>query len=174
MIADINDPQELCQKVIAYLRQTLFFERTSVILIDRASGVPMVFAHSSDAYVTGTLHSEVMRINKILRPPAKGIVHGVLETGREHFVQDIADSPNYLRSADNIVSEVCFPIMNRKRCIGVLNVEHSVRDAFSHGDLILLKIIAVGLSSALRRAHKSGARGLSDSFPSGQDQKITA
>lgn len=174
MISDISDPYELCQSIVAYLHQTLFFERTSVIVIDKATRAPLVFAHSSDSYAAETLHNEVMRINQIIRPPANGVVHKVLQTGRERLVQNISECPDYLTVASNIEAEACFPIMNRERCIGVLNVEHTVKNAFSHDDLMLLKIVSVGLSSALKRAHKNGARGLSDSFHDNQDRKITA
>ncbi len=174
MIADINDPLELCQSVISYLRKTLLYERTSVVLVQKSTDIPLVFAHSSDGYVTESQHLEVARVNRIIRPPAKGVIYSVLQSGRERLVQDIDKCPDYLHVADNIMAEACFPIIDRQRCIGVMNVEHSVRDGFSHDDLIMLKIVSVGLSPALRRAHRSGARGLTDKFPSESDIRITA
>lgn len=174
MIADINDPLELCQSVISYVCRTLYFDRASVVLVEKSTGIPYVFSHSSDIYLTDSQSREVARVNRIIHPPAKGVIYSVLQTSRERVVQDINRCPDYLHVADDIVSEACYPIVDKQRCIGVLNVEHTVRNGFSHDDLILLKIISVGLSPSLRRAHRNGARGLTDKFSSESDIRITA
>lgn len=158
MMAEETDPLELCQKITSYLQQAMLFRRTVIILNEKTTNRPLVFAFCTDGHSTAQLDQEITRLN---RHASGGILRAVLQSGRELVVQ--SDEEDAGAPTGHTFAEACFPILDNGHCIGVLGVEHATKTSFSHDDLMLLKIVTAGLTRPLRCAYNSGMTGLSGS-----------
>jgi signal transduction histidine kinase len=83
-----------------------------------------------------------------------GIVGTVARTGRSHLAPDVAVDPYYHKSGDQVAirSEVCVPIFEGGRVIGVLDVESDRLADFNEQDQSLLEAVADTVSIGLRNA----------------------
>jgi PAS domain S-box-containing protein len=84
-------------------------------------------------------------------PANQGICGMVVQTGKPVLVNDTSQSEIYLKSAEDILSELCAPIVVSSNIIGVLNIESRTRNAYTEADERLLVTIAGGLASAMER-----------------------
>ncbi len=64
---------------------------------------------------------------------------------------NVSLEPEYYESTDGILSELCVPIHNRTKIIGVLNAESKQLNAFTETDERLLNTIAGGMAKAIER-----------------------
>ncbi|HEY3297975.1 MAG TPA: GAF domain-containing protein [Armatimonadota bacterium] len=73
----------------------------------------------------------------------KGITTFVAATGRPYRTGNVTDDPYYLKSFDDVISEVVVPILDSQhRTRGVINVDAPRQDAFDDDDVSLLVALA--------------------------------
>ncbi len=84
-------------------------------------------------------------------PITQGILGRVIRTGVAVLLEDVERDPEFIRVQPNILSEVCVPLVDEGRVIGVLNAE-SQGTRLSEDDLRLLTAIGQHTSTALARA----------------------
>jgi GAF domain-containing protein len=149
----IGDPRQLAQHVIAYLNSNLSYQRGAVILKRQSDDRPLIFAHCPGVMAPQEFAREIDRLNRLIERKTNGVVHTVLESGREIMLGDVTRCRNYIAADSAMRSEACFPLMVRNRCIGVLNFENATPDFFTGDDAVLLKLLSTQLA-----LHIDGAR----------------
>ncbi|WKZ46026.1 MAG: GAF domain-containing protein [Anaerolineales bacterium] len=84
-------------------------------------------------------------------PLNKGIAGRVASTGKSVFLEDVRSAPDFLGAIENIVSEICIPLFDEGRVVGILNVE-SVRGVkLTQVDLDLLDALGQHIGIAIGR-----------------------
>jgi GAF domain-containing protein/response regulator of citrate/malate metabolism len=84
-----------------------------------------------------------------------GITGRVAKTGRSQNVGDVNADPDYICFEPRTLSELAVPIKIGEQVIGVINVEHPERDAFSADDQRALESLAAQAAIAIRNARQS-------------------
>ncbi len=82
----------------------------------------------------------------------QGITGRVMRSGQFEMVQDIIDDPDYVMTIAGMRSEVCVPIMQSGKPIGVLDLESSLYNAFTTSHLSFLTTLAEHAAIAIEKA----------------------
>ena len=85
-------------------------------------------------------------------PTKSGITGRVARTGRPVLLEDVQTDPACLLAMDDIVSEVCVPLLDQGKVVGVLNVESTQGVNLSAADLRLMTALSEHISIAISRA----------------------
>jgi PAS domain S-box-containing protein len=85
-------------------------------------------------------------------PITRGIVGKVVRTGQPLFVKNIHTSQDFLEAIQGILSEVCVPLFDREKVVGVLNIETSQGRLLDESDLRLITLLGESVSVALERS----------------------
>lgn len=83
-------------------------------------------------------------------PLTKGVMARVARTGQPSLVEDVRSDPDYIEAVPGICSEVCVPLFDDGRCVGVLNVES--RSLLTTDDLRLMVALSEHIGVAIERA----------------------
>ncbi|MDV6375981.1 EAL domain-containing protein [Deinococcus arenicola] len=79
-----------------------------------------------------------------------GIVGRVARTGQAMLVPDVREDPDYVSVLPSVISEICVPLLDGTRVVGVLDVESESR-RLGEQDLRLLVALGSWLGQALER-----------------------
>ena len=85
-------------------------------------------------------------------PVTQGIAGRAVRSRRPLLVRDVRSDPDFLRAVDGIVSEVCVPLFDNGKPIGVLNVESTMNAAMTEADLRLMTAVGEYVSIAFSKA----------------------
>jgi PAS domain S-box-containing protein len=85
-------------------------------------------------------------------PVTQGISGRVIRSGVPVLLEDVRTDPEYLEAIEDVVSEVCVPLMDQGRAVGALNVESTGGVAMGEADLRLMTALAEHVSIALAKA----------------------
>jgi len=85
-------------------------------------------------------------------PVTQGITGRVARTGQPLLLEDAHADPAFLDAIEDIVSEVCVPLVNEGKVIGVLNVESTQGVHLTDADLNLMMALSEHVSIAIERA----------------------
>ena len=88
-------------------------------------------------------------INPIEIPIGKGISGNVAKSGEPLLVLDTESDERYIPDFTEMLSEICVPIIDKGRLLGVLDCENQARNHFTDHHLELLTTIASMLASRL-------------------------
>jgi PAS domain S-box-containing protein len=83
---------------------------------------------------------------------ASGITGRVVRTGQAVLLEDVRSDPTFLMAMDGLVSEVCVPLTDQGRVVGVLNVESARGVHLTEADLRLMTVLAEHVSIAISQA----------------------
>ncbi len=133
---------ELLKQVTNIIGNMLYFEVCGVMLLTETGD--KLKPHFS---YRGTNETNL----SLYIPLTMGITGKVAASGQPICTGDVSHEPAYYESTPNIRSELCVPINNGAKVIGVLNVESREPDAFTANDERLLSTIAGGMSKAIER-----------------------
>lgn len=97
-------------------------------------------------------HSVIERV-----PVASGISGRVVRTGQPLLVKDVRSDPDFLAAIEGIVSQVCVPLFDDQRAIGVINVESNHGAQLGEDDLRVIIVLAEHVGIAIYRARLFGA-----------------
>jgi GAF domain-containing protein len=111
-------------------------------LVDEERGELVVYASQ------GELAGEEFRSLKI----GEGITGWVAQHGKPALVPDVDQDPRFKRFLKGTQSEIAVPMLSGEKVIGVLNIEHPQKNAFSEEDLTLLEAIASQAVIAIHNA----------------------
>lgn len=86
-------------------------------------------------------------------PITRGVSGRVVRTGKPLLLEDTKTDPDFLSTRSNITSEICVPLFDEARVVGVLNIE-ATRDRapLTHADLDLMIALSEHVSIAINRA----------------------
>lgn len=83
---------------------------------------------------------------------ARGVIGRVARTGRAAFITNVQSDPDYVNAHEDVVSEICVPIVREGRVLGLVNVEESRAGGLKEDDLALLTVLSEQLAIAASNA----------------------
>ncbi|MFN8535981.1 MAG: EAL domain-containing protein [Thermomicrobiales bacterium] len=102
-------------------------------------------------------------------PIARGIMGRVARTGQPILLEDVDTDPEFIRVAPDIISEVCVPLFDEGRVVGVLNLESTDGMRLGEPDLRLMIALSEQIGIAIGRArHYAAARSSADNLAAAQ------
>ena len=148
-LAQFTKLEDLLELVV--LRAVSLTEATSgsVVLWDEHSGSLKIMAQVglSQERSQLELHS------------GEGITGWVFQHGTGLLVDDVTLDRRYVPVRDDVQSELAVPLRTSNQVVGVLNVDHLRRNAFTSADLELLQALADVSSGAIQMAAARAASG---------------
>ncbi len=152
-----RDLQGLLQRVVAVISRQFGFYHTAVFLLDDNRQWAVLQAASSAG------GQRMLQQGLRLRVGAEGIIGAVAAYGQYRLARDVDADAYFLRNPNlpETRSELALPLRARGEVIGVLDVQHTVLDAFTDEDVYVLQALADQISVAissirlLRRAEES-------------------
>jgi GAF domain-containing protein len=146
---DIDNEDELINRVTDVIGQNLFPDNFGILLLDEECGT--LCAHPSYRFFsTEDRHMMDMPIDQ-------GITGLVARTGRAQRIANVRQTKEYVGVDDRTVSELCVPIKFKERILGVINAESTKKDAFTEDDERLLITLAGQIATAMEQIHKAQA-----------------
>jgi PAS domain S-box-containing protein len=85
-------------------------------------------------------------------PVSQGIAGRVVRSEKPVLLDDVRADPAFLGAIDGIVSEVCVPLFDQRRVIGILNVESTCGVRLNEADLRLMTALGEQISFIFGRA----------------------
>jgi PAS domain S-box-containing protein len=85
-------------------------------------------------------------------PVDQGVCGKVIHTKKPILLTDVTTEPAFLMAMENIVSEVCVPLLDRGEVVGILNVESTHGVILTEADLLLMTALSEHVSIAINRA----------------------
>lgn len=135
-----TDENELIRQVTQIVTTHRYTENFGVLLIDEEQGV----LRYHPTYLGVGLDELKMEI-----PLGRNITGRVALSGQPVIVADTTRDTSYSGNLLKYQSEICVPIQQEERILGVLNAESSQQNAFNDSDLNLLMTIAAQLGTAM-------------------------
>ncbi len=124
---------------------------SSIWLIEKQDEAKLVATFPSDEY-SHTVNVIGDTIERKSENGRTGIIWRVINSGQPQLVQNVKDDPDYIQSQADTLSELAVPIVFKEEIIGVINVEHSVIDAFDSLDILALEALAAQAAVAIETA----------------------
>ena len=149
-VIGLLDKQEVVQITAELLVQYFGYEFTVILLVDEKKEAVVCGAGGSRAPSAELLLSE---FSYLADGEQGGITQHVLLTGESMLVNDVSHSPLY-RSIKgwDAGSELCVPLKDGERVIGLMDIESSSKNAFGQNDFMALESLAGILSSVVSNA----------------------
>jgi len=143
-ISSIFDLDELLERIVKHLRQTLNYERATVALIDELTKTLVVMA--ADMPYSKKIQSR-LRLKL-----GQGITGYVALTGKPYIANDVSKNHRYYIFDKKTKSEIAVPLKVSEKVIGVINIESYKKNTFTEKDLELLTMVANQASIAIRNS----------------------
>ncbi len=83
---------------------------------------------------------------------SQGVSGRVIRSGQPIFVEDVQGDQAFLGAIEGVVSEVCVPLFDQGRAVGILNVESTQGVRLTEADLKLMMAVGQQVNLALARA----------------------
>lgn len=104
-----------------------------------------------------TLHLEVHRGYEIAPSYwaidiSRGIMGRTVRTRQPQFLRDVSTDPEFLCTSEDVVSEICVPLLNDEIVFGTLNIESPAERPLVEADMILLTTFASQVAVAMDNA----------------------
>jgi putative methionine-R-sulfoxide reductase with GAF domain/streptogramin lyase len=103
-----------------------------------------------------------MILNPIEIPLGKGIVGHVASTGIGEIISDTSKDPRYIIDDEQRFSEICIPIIDEGRVLGVIDSEHAQKRFFKTRHFTILQTIASVLGSKIEKIRAEEKKGLAE------------
>lgn len=146
---------ELAQKVIEILEETVGYEYGAVLVIDPSSRRLIPLSLSRQGRAIEFLMEDREYVLSHGLTVGQGITGWVAQTGQSVCTGDVRKDPRYVGVRSDIRSELCVPICSGDNILGVLNTETATLDAYTGHDLRLQEAVASQLSLAIQHSRLS-------------------
>jgi signal transduction histidine kinase len=146
-VIGLTDPREVAEITSDLLARYFAYELCAVFIADEKGNLTV-------GGFGGTSQSVVKRAMKTFEYPVSGGITGhVFETGESIVVNDVLQDRRY-RSIKGwqAGSEMCVAIRDGEKILGIIDVESSSKNAFTHNDFIALESLAGILASVITSA----------------------
>ncbi len=143
-ISSILDLDELLDRIVKHLRQTLNYERAAIALIDELTKTLVVRA--ADMPYSKKIKSR-LRLKL-----GQGITGYVALTGKPYIANDVSKNHFYHIFDKKTKSEIAVPLKVGEKVIGVINIESYKKNTFTDKDLELLTMVANQASVAIQNS----------------------
>ena len=141
-VASILDVNELLTRIAQLTKRLIEYRTFGLFLLNEDGELEIKVA------VKYGEHVEIPRI---------GLGEGLVGYAALHkeavLVPDVSQDPRYIKIVDDVCSELALPLMLKDRCIGVIDLESPVVDAFSKRDVEILTLLAGQAAVAIENAN---------------------
>ena len=146
-VVGLTDPSQVAEITSDLLARYFEYELCSVFIADERGDLTI-------AGFGGTSPNVVRRAMKSFEYPLSGGITGhVFETGEGVLVNDVLQDRRYRAIRGwQAGSEMCVAIREGEKVLGIIDVESSSRNAFSHNDFLALESLAGILASVITSA----------------------
>ena len=146
-VIGLTDAAEVAEITSDLLARYFAYELCSVFIADEKGDLTI-------AGFGGTSQNVVKRAMKSFEYPLSGGITGyVFETGEDLVVNDVLQDSRYRAIKGwQAGSEMCVAIREGEKVLGIIDVESSSRNAFTHNDFIALESLAGILASVITSA----------------------
>jgi PAS domain S-box-containing protein len=132
------DVSEVIRQTVEVVASTFEYTLASIYLLE---GSELVLQHQVG------YHQVIERLSL-----SKGVMGKVARTGQAVLLKTPADDPDALWAFAGINSEMCVPLLDAGRVVGVLNLESTETHFFDEADFRLMKALAETLGIAIGRS----------------------
>ena len=146
-VVGLTDPHEVAELTADLLARYFSYELTAIFIADETGQLTI-------GGFGGASQNVVKRAMKSIEYPLTGGITGhVFETGQGVLVNDVLQDDRYLPVRGwQAGSEMCVPIRDASKVFGIIDVESSMRNAFTHNDYIALESLAGILATVITSA----------------------
>jgi len=146
-VVGLTDPHEVAELTADLLARYFSYELTGVFIADLDGRLTI-------GGFGGASQNVVKRAIKSVEYPLIGGITGhVFETGQGILVNDVLQDERYTPIRGwQAGSEICVPIRDASKVLGIIDVESSSRNAFTHNDYIALESLAGILATIITSA----------------------
>ncbi len=95
-------------------------------------------------------YPEDMVISKI--HISQGVSGRTIKSKKAQFIQDVTKETNFLRASNDVMSEICIPLLKDNNVLGTLNIESRLNSTLTYADVDLLTMLAVPIALAVDNA----------------------
>ena len=152
LLQKISTPEALASGLHNVLKNTLDYTHGTVLLIDDKSGRMIPFALSDHIMKPEDIKKENKIIQSFDLKVGLGITGLVAQTGKSICTGDVRKHYGYISVRQDILSELCVPLIIDERTIGVVNVESDRLNTFTINDQRVLEVVAAQISVAIQNA----------------------
>jgi PAS domain S-box-containing protein len=85
-------------------------------------------------------------------PISTGVIGRVTHSGQAELITDVDKDPDFLKAIDGVVSEICVPLFDAGKVVGILNVESTVEGALGQSDFRLMIAVGEQVNVAITKA----------------------
>ncbi|MDL1912155.1 GAF domain-containing protein [Chloroflexi bacterium CFX6] len=146
-VVGLTDPHEVAERTADLLARYFSYELAAVFIADETGKLTI-------GGFGGASRKVVKRAMKSVEYPLIGGITGhVFETGRGVFVNDVLRDERYIPIKGwQAGSEICVPVRDGSTVLGIIDVESSSRNAFTHNDYLALESLAGILATVVTSA----------------------
>ena len=143
-VIGLTNIKEVAQLTADILVQYFSYELAAILLVDRNNELKI-------NGISGAAAPHIKAVLETFENPAMGGITGyVYKTGKSMMVDDVTKHPDHLPVPGwDAGSEICVAFREGERVLGVIDIESSIKNAFSHNDLLALESLAGFLTSAV-------------------------
>ena len=135
------NPKGVCQAAVETVAGSYGYAFVSTYLVENEE---LVMQHQIGFH---NYHETLDRV-----PAGSGVMWRAVRSAEPVLLEDAHADPDFIAAVQGIVSEICVPLSDEGRIIGVLNVESTEGTPLDEDDLRLLKEIGEHIGVALERA----------------------
>lgn len=135
------DPRGVCRAAVESVAGSYGYALVSTYLVENEE---LVVQHQVG------FHDYQEVLDRI--PEGCGVMWQTVHNGEPVLLEDVHAAPDFIASTRGIVSEICVPLFDEGRIIGILNVESKEGTLLDEEDLRLLEEVGERIGVALGRA----------------------
>jgi len=147
----IPDFSETCKAILDAVMAEMGAENCSLMLKDSVSDELSVRAARGIRDRETNFYPELSGRGKRFKP-GEGVAGWVLKEGHIVLLNDVGEEPRFVKVSGlngRVSSLICAPILERDQVVGVFNLSHSRRGAFSEGDKLIMAYVSNQVGTAL-------------------------
>jgi len=169
-LSTILDLQQLVVEVVEQVKLAFNYYHVHIYLLNEVSNELVMAGGTGEA-------GRLMMASGHKIPKSRGLVGRAASTNKAVLVPDVSVEPQWLPNSllSETKSEVAIPITIGDQVLGVLDVQHNVKDGLKQEDVDLLQSIANQVAVAVRNARfytEAQQRGEREALKASINQKI--
>ncbi|UQN09885.1 EAL domain-containing protein [Deinococcus sp. QL22] len=135
-VTGAQDLEDLFRRIIGAVTELLGIQHVTIALLDGDVLVPQQQAGGG--------------VWSLSYPVTSGVAGRVARTGISALLPDVRQDPEYVEEHVDVISELCVPLLDGDRVVGVLNLESSTQ-RLTQQDLRQVQALGVWLGRAIER-----------------------
>lgn len=150
-IQHVPDFGETCKAILDAVIEEINAENCSLMLKDPSSGYLVICSARGKNEKKSVFYKGLPENGEKFKS-GEGIAGKVFKEGQAIMINDVMKEPHFIKtngSSKKVNSLICFPIREDNQVVGVFNISHSQKGAFTEGDKWVLSYISNQVGMAL-------------------------